>query len=203
MSKKRKGRVEQKPVPVPVPSTAHEPAAPAAAAAEAAPVPTPEPVAPPPELTRRDFLASAGTWVVAACGAGAVAGAVRFSLPETTEGAAQRFALGTPADFKARTVTWLRDHQLFVVRDEKGFGAFSSKCTHLGCTVQRTAEGFACPCHGAKYDALGRVLAGPARRALPWFALWQEFDGRIWIDLTRSAEAGCAPLAAPGKGDGA
>ena len=149
------------------------------------------------DLTRRDFLAGASTLVAVGCGAAALAGGVRFALPETTEGAGKRFALGLPSDFKARTVTWLRERELFVLRDEMGFGAFSSKCTHLGCTVQRTAAGFACPCHGAKYDALGRVTAGPARRALPWFALWQEADGRVWVDLSKEAPGGTAFLSAP------
>jgi Rieske Fe-S protein len=191
MGKKRK----QSPAPAPEPVTT--PAAPASAILPATPeAPTIDVAA---DLTRRDFLASAGSWVAAACGAGAILGSVRFALPETTEGATARFALGTPGDFKARTVTWLREHELFVLRDDNGFGAFSSKCTHLGCTVQRTADGFACPCHGAHYDALGRVVSGPARRALGWFKLWQEPDGRIWVDLSRAVETGTTPLVAPAE----
>ena len=42
-------------------------------------------------------------------------------------------------------------------------------CTHLGCTVPWNAEQnrFICPCHGSQYDAVGRVLHGPAPRSLP------------------------------------
>jgi cytochrome b6-f complex iron-sulfur subunit len=42
-------------------------------------------------------------------------------------------------------------------------------CTHLGCTVQWQAaqNRFVCPCHGSQYDPVGRVVQGPARRALP------------------------------------
>ncbi len=42
-------------------------------------------------------------------------------------------------------------------------------CTHLGCTVnwQPEKQRFICPCHGSQYDAVGRVVQGPARRALP------------------------------------
>jgi len=159
----------------------------------------PHPSAATGDLSRRDVLVAATSAVAAGCGLLAVAGAVRFAVPETTEGASQRFPLGLPSDFKARTVTWLRERELFVLRDEKGFGAFSSRCTHLGCTVQRTATGFACPCHGARYDELGRVTAGPARRPLSWFHLWQEADGRIWVDLAKEASVGTAYLAPPGK----
>ncbi|MDP2689214.1 MAG: ubiquinol-cytochrome c reductase iron-sulfur subunit [Deltaproteobacteria bacterium] len=41
-------------------------------------------------------------------------------------------------------------------------------CTHLGCVPHFVAnvegfnqQGFYCPCHGGKYDSLGRRLAGP------------------------------------------
>lgn len=42
-------------------------------------------------------------------------------------------------------------------------------CTHLGCTVAWVSEQdrFICPCHGSQYDAMGRVIHGPAKRALP------------------------------------
>jgi cytochrome b6-f complex iron-sulfur subunit len=42
-------------------------------------------------------------------------------------------------------------------------------CTHLGCTVAWQAERnqFVCPCHGSQFDAQGRVVQGPAKRALP------------------------------------
>ena len=37
------------------------------------------------------------------------------------------------------------------------FLAYSSKCTHQGCIVEAypDASGFACACHGAKYDSTG------------------------------------------------
>ncbi|MDP9219456.1 MAG: Rieske 2Fe-2S domain-containing protein [Actinomycetota bacterium] len=42
------------------------------------------------------------------------------------------------------------------------FVAFSAVCTHAGCTVAWTGAGFNCPCHGAIFDAAGRVVGGPA-----------------------------------------
>jgi thiosulfate dehydrogenase [quinone] large subunit len=45
------------------------------------------------------------------------------------------------------------------------FAAYSAICTHAGCTVgfDPQAEEFACPCHGATYDASnGDVTGGPA-----------------------------------------
>lgn len=52
-----------------------------------------------------------------------------------------------------------------VYRDEQGkIFAFSPVCTHMGCIVNWNSEekSWDCPCHGARYDTQGQVLAGPA-----------------------------------------
>jgi len=145
-------------------------------------------------LSRRDFLTRAGQAAVVATTATAAAGTVSLALPNVEEGRPRRLLLGTPADFKMGTVTWLEEHELFVLRSVDGFGAFSSRCTHLGCTVRRTAEGFVCPCHGAAYDADGRVTAGPARDPLPWVEVRLGPDGRLWADRDTPVDPGTLAL---------
>lgn len=49
---------------------------------------------------------------------------------------------------------------------EQGFSALSLVCTHLGCSVEKEAQGFACPCHGSRFDADGNVMHGPAAKGL-------------------------------------
>jgi thiosulfate dehydrogenase [quinone] large subunit len=48
------------------------------------------------------------------------------------------------------------------------FSAVSAVCPHQGCTVAfvSPSDGFACPCHGSRFDATGKLLNGPATRAL-------------------------------------
>jgi nitrite reductase/ring-hydroxylating ferredoxin subunit len=47
--------------------------------------------------------------------------------------------------------------------------AFSSTCTHLGCTVNKVSDGkIFCPCHGSVFNAAtGAVVQGPASSPLP------------------------------------
>ncbi len=147
---------------------------------------------------RRSFLTYSGHIVAGACVLFASVGAVRLAIPDFQEGLPKRFPMGRPADFKMNTLTWLRQRDLFVMRNDAGVGAFSSRCTHLGCTVRRTQDGFTCPCHGATYDPLGEVLTGPARRPLPWYRVWLEPDGRLWTDLSEPlATGGPTPIALP------
>jgi glycine/D-amino acid oxidase-like deaminating enzyme/nitrite reductase/ring-hydroxylating ferredoxin subunit len=54
-------------------------------------------------------------------------------------------------------------------RDPKGeLHEFSAVCRHLGCIVNwNTLENtWDCPCHGSRYDALGKVIQGPANSDL-------------------------------------
>jgi len=45
--------------------------------------------------------------------------------------------------------------------------AFSARCTHLGCHIDRiVGDEAVCPCHGSRYRADGTVSTGPARRPL-------------------------------------
>lgn len=62
---------------------------------------------------------------------------------------------------------------IYVLATANGFTAVSPICTHRGCTVDINGERLVCPCHGSTYDREGRVLKGPAQRALQRYAVSQ------------------------------
>lgn len=60
-------------------------------------------------------------------------------------------------------------NKVAVYRDETGeIHKMSAICTHLGCIVawNKAASTWDCPCHGSRFDALGRVVNGPASQDL-------------------------------------
>lgn len=71
---------------------------------------------------------------------------------------------------------------VIVIRDRKGFRAYSAICTHLGCLVtwEQAKEQFFCPCHAAVFDVQGRVVSGPAPAPLPAYKI-KEVGGRIYV----------------------
>jgi cytochrome b6-f complex iron-sulfur subunit len=66
--------------------------------------------------------------------------------------------------------------------------AFSSKCTHEGCTVTflPSQSIIWCPCHDGRYDLHGRVLSGPPPKPLPEYAVQRQPDGGIVISEKQS-----------------
>jgi isorenieratene synthase len=68
-----------------------------------------------------------------------------------------------------------------------GKEAISLTCTHQGCTVQRQNDGqFHCPCHGAVFDAEGRVVSGPAQRDLPRFKVVAKKEAEVQLAAATS-----------------
>jgi len=94
--------------------------------------------------TGRDFTEANGQPISAA------------SIPE--DGARAGMLGGKPAVVLRRSGEWV---------------AFSAVCSHLGCVVAFNASEkvFLCPCHGGKYDAEGKVIAGPPPQPLERIAI--------------------------------
>jgi cytochrome b6-f complex iron-sulfur subunit len=136
----------------------------------------------PPTASRRSFLSLAAlSSLVTALGT-AMAGILRLPSPGVLPGPARRFKLGPPEEFAVGSETTFAEQNLVLFRDGEGFYAISTTCTHLGCTVARSREGFACPCHGSRFDTNGKVTDGPAPRSLPWLEVSRAADGTLTVN---------------------
>ena len=101
-------------------------------------------------------------------------------------GEKRRIPLGDPRKYPVDTYTYIQEHKLYVYRDHEGIKAVSAICTHLGCILEKSMDGFECPCHGSCYNHRGEVLSGPAPRNLTWYSVSRAANGHIVINPGRS-----------------
>jgi Rieske Fe-S protein len=79
-------------------------------------------------------------------------------------------ALAKTADIPEGGGKIFKDQGVVVTQPTAGtYKAFSSKCTHRGCTVAEVTDGvIICPCHKSHFSvADGSVKKGPATQGLP------------------------------------
>jgi Rieske Fe-S protein len=129
------------------------------------------------EVSRRRLIqgaAVAGTVVaagvtLAACGAGGSAGGTG-SGGSGSGGGTTGGAIATTSQIPVGEGVIFKDQHVVITQPVAGtFKAFSSTCTHMGCTVFQVTNGLIqCPCHGSEYSVVdGSVKRGPAPKALP------------------------------------
>jgi len=135
---------------------------------------------------RREFLKKITIWTALAAGALAALSLLRQFLPRLTH-YHQRFKIAEGNQYPLNTFTYIAERKIFVYRDHEGIRAISAVCTHLGCIIEKSEEGFRCPCHGSRFNELGEVLSGAATKDLPWFSLRKAMDGRIIVDQSITA----------------
>lgn len=140
-------------------------------------------------LPRRDFLGWAGLLTAGAAIFGSLLGMVRLTKPRVLPEISARFRVGKRADFAAGVSKIIPEQGVRVVANEDGVRAMSMICTHLGCIVDEKPDGFACPCHGSKFDSEGRVVSGPAPRGLAWLSVSQAADGNLIVDKDREVSS--------------
>jgi len=113
-----------------------------------------------------------------------------FIKPRATYGAPARFMIGKPDEYPPGTRISLEERRVCVVREGNKMAAISTTCTHLGCIVSVTGTGFACPCHGSRYDQDGNVTGGPAPKALAWYKVSLAPNGEVEVDKNAEIEPG-------------
>jgi cytochrome b6-f complex iron-sulfur subunit len=142
------------------------------------------------QVSRRGFFQLTLGWIAATFAVCASAvGAVRFLVPNVLFEPSLVFKAGKPEDYPDGSVTFLDEERVFLVRQGNTFRCLSANCTHLGCTVNRTSQGYHCPCHGSVFDDQGSVKSGPAPRALEWFSVTLSKDHRLLVNKSQRVNA--------------
>jgi len=113
-----------------------------------------------------------------------------FITPRATYGQPQRFGIGKPDDYPPGTRITLESRRICVVREGAKLAAVSTTCTHLGCIVGLSDTGFACPCHGSRFDQDGNVTGGPAPKPLPWYKVTLAPNGELEVDKDIEVQSG-------------
>ncbi|MFI6350967.1 Rieske (2Fe-2S) protein [Streptomyces sp. NPDC050560] len=125
-----------------------------------------------PTPTRRTVVAAAGAVPLAlglaACGSGGGSDSGSSSAASDSGGSGGK-VLAKTSDIPVGGGKVFGDDGVVVTQPKKGdFKAFSSTCTHQGCTVADVAGGtINCPCHGSKFSIEdGSVKHPPAPEGL-------------------------------------
>ena len=129
--------------------------------------------------TRRDFLKLLTRGLLVGSGLlglGALARYLGYQVESPTQ---TEFDLGVAENYPTGSRTLLAEVPAVLVHAASGFSALSLTCTHLGCTLEETGDGFACPCHGSRFSAEGDVRQGPAARQLNSLKVAVNQDGHV------------------------
>lgn len=137
-------------------------------------------------FSRRDFLKLSVQGLVTLSGLLGLGGLVRFLSYKPEPPPPARYDVGAVSDYLPDSRTVLPDIPAVLIRSREGFQAYSLVCTHLGCTVQAKSDYFACPCHGSRYDAHGKVTKKPAGSPLPALRVEVSSEGYLTIYKDRA-----------------
>ncbi len=122
----------------------------------------------PEPMPRRDFLGWAAFLAAASSLAFAALGMLRLPKASVLSSPSKKFRVALPESLQAGEPFVPPGRSVALFRDRDGVYAISLICTHLGCVVKTTPDGFECPCHGSRFGPDGAVVKGPAPTALAW-----------------------------------
>lgn len=144
----------------------------------------------PKPIPRRDWLGLTGLWTAGFALFSSMVGMARLPKPRVTPEASSIFRIGSPTELPAGSEKVIAEINMRVISTPQGIAAMSLVCTHLGCIVQPSTQGFVCPCHGSRFDPDGKVTGGPAPRPLMWNQVSQAANGELIVDTSVEVEAG-------------
>lgn len=122
----------------------------------------------PEPVPRRDVLGLLSLWTMATTLLFATVGIMRMPKAAVLPSPSKKFRVTLPETLAPGEAFVPPGRATALFRDTEGVYAISIICTHLGCIVHATADGFECPCHGSVFARDGAVVRGPAPTALSW-----------------------------------
>ena len=136
-----------------------------------------------PSTSRRDFLKLTLDSLLAFGGLLGLGGLIRFLSYKTDPPKPTEFDLGLADTYKPDSKPTLPEVPAVLIHNNAGFTALSLVCTHLGCTVEVQPDGFACPCHGSRFNKNGYPVKGPATTSLKALRVEQTADGKLILHM--------------------
>ena len=130
-------------------------------------------------INRRDFMTLLTRGSLALSGLLGLGMLLRYLGFQNEPEPITRFDLGSVDNFPPGSRTPVPQANAVVLHRPEGLAAFSLVCPHLGCIVQLKEDGYACPCHGSRFNANGQVRNGPADKPMRLLSLETSPDGHL------------------------
>lgn len=143
----------------------------------------------PEPMPRRDFLGLAAIGSMLAAFMLSMLGMLKLPKAAVSASPAKKFDLALPDTLQEGEAFIPPGRNVAVFRDKEGVFAISTVCTHLGCIVKTSANGFDCPCHGSGFTKDGTVRKGPAPTPLPWLKV-SISGGTLTVDEGTKVKSG-------------
>lgn len=129
------------------------------------------------ELTRRRFLTLSSGLLAGAFLSACMSLGENEPEPKDVEVSADQVPVqGNPPHHN-------QQERFYLIHNDDGLLAFSTRCTHQGCNVgwEANEDGFHCPCHGSRFDRFGVQQGGPAPRPLDLFPVAVQASGSVVV----------------------
>jgi cytochrome b6-f complex iron-sulfur subunit len=135
-------------------------------------------------MKRRDFINKVAIGTVTGVGAVSIAAIITEILPPQTESFSLK-KIGHIDDYPINEFSFIPENKIYLYRSRSHIRVLSGVCTHLGCTIKNTEQGFDCPCHGSHFDKTGKACSGPASRSLDLLKVDVNKKGYITVNLNK------------------
>ena len=135
-------------------------------------------------MKRRDFLNKVAIGTASSVGAISIAAVITEIIPPATE-SFSLLNIGQIDDFPINEFSFIPEKKIYLYRSRSHLRILSAVCTHLGCTIKKSENGFDCPCHGSHFDKTGQACSGPAARSLDRFKVSVDKQGLVTVDLNK------------------